>query len=81
MADTPPTDTQIKNARDVLARAALAEAGDDAPRAAMIELISMKEFGKVDEAARAAQRLNPADVELSYAISMLDRIRARYTTV
>lgn len=71
-----PTAEEIAAARDVLARAAVNDA--DAPRAALIELVTMEEFGPVVDAMRNAQTLNPANVDVSYTLSMLERLRASH---
>jgi hypothetical protein len=72
-----PTADEIAAARELLTRAASADA--DAPRAALISLVTMPEFGPVTDALRNAVMLNPADTEASYAYSMLERLRAAHT--
>jgi hypothetical protein len=72
-----PTDAELAAARDMLARAAAASA--EAPRAAMIALVTMPEFAAVIDAARTAQTLNPADTEVAYVISMMERLRLAHT--
>ena len=77
MTAAKPTDAEVAAARDLLTRAATANA--EAPRAAMIALVTMPEFGPVLEAVRKAQTLNPADSEVAYTLSMLERLRATHT--
>lgn len=72
-----PTDDEIAAARDVLTRAALATA--DAPRASLHALVTMPEYGPVVDAMRFAQSLNPGDAEVSYTLSMMERLRATHT--
>lgn len=72
-----PTAEEIAEARALLARAATD--GADAPRAAMIALVTMPELDPVLAALRNAWTLNPADAEVSYTISMLERLRATHT--
>lgn len=74
---TPPTADEIAEARALLARAAAGSA--DAPRAALIELVTMPELVPVIDALRKAQTLNPADAEVAYTLSMLERLRASHT--
>lgn len=69
-----PTAEEIADARALIARAALKDA--DAPRAALIDLVTMSEFDAVLEATRKAQTLNPANVDVGYVLSMLERLRA-----
>jgi hypothetical protein len=76
-AKTKPTADEVNAARDVLTRAATADA--PAPRAALIALVTMPEFQPVTDALRKAVMLNPADTEASYAFSMLERLRAAHT--
>lgn len=77
MADKKPTEAEIAAARELLARAATNDA--DAPRAALIALVTMPEFTVVMGALRDAFTLNMANTEAGYALSMLDRLRAAYT--
>lgn len=72
-----PTAEEIAAARELLARAATINA--DAPRAALIELVTMPQLEPVMEALRKAMTLNPADAEVSYTLSMLERLRASHT--
>lgn len=74
---TPPTADEIAEARALLARAATDSA--DAPRAAMIALVTMPELDSVLAALRNAWTLNPADAEVSYTLSMIERLRATHT--
>jgi len=74
--DTLPTEDQVAAAKAVLARAAIA--GADAPRAALIGLVTMPEYGKVADAAREALMLSPGNVELGYVLSMMERLRATH---
>jgi hypothetical protein len=69
-----PSAAEIAAARELLTRAAVADA--DAKRAVMIELVSMPEFETVAAAMRRAQALNPADTEVAYTLSMMERLRA-----
>lgn len=69
-----PTAEEIADARALIARVAAKDA--DAPQAAMIALVTMAEFDKVLEQMRKASSLNPANVDLSYTLSMMERIRA-----
>lgn len=72
-----PTDAELAAAQEVLNRAAAAKA--EAPRAAMIGLVTMPAFGAVFDAAREAHTLNLADGELSYMITMMERLRTTHT--
>lgn len=72
-----PTAEELTAARALIARAAAKDA--DAPRAALIELVTMPEYVPVIDALRKAQTLNPADAEISYTLSMLERLRASHT--
>lgn len=74
---TPPTAEEIAAARELLARAAAETA--DAPKAALIALVTLPELPPVLDALRAAQTLNPGDAEVGYAINMLERLRAAHT--
>jgi hypothetical protein len=74
-----PTAEEIATARALIARAAMKDA--DAPQAALIELVTMAEFDKVLEQMRKASTLNPANVDLSYTLSMMERIRASHAPV
>jgi hypothetical protein len=68
-----PSDHEIAAARGLLTRAAAASA--QAPRAALIGMVTMPEYGRVVDAMRNAQTLNPADAEIAYTLSMLERLR------
>lgn len=72
-----PTADEIAEARALIARAAAKDA--DAPRAALIELVTMPELEPVLAALRKAFTLNPADAEVSYTLSMIERLRATHT--
>lgn len=72
-----PTEAEIAEARAVLAAAAAPKA--DAAGKAMLALVTMPEFAAVEAAMRKAQALNAANVDLSYAISMMDRLRIAHT--
>lgn len=74
MADQQPTADEIEAARALLARAAAA--ASDEPRAALIALVTMPEYKAVIDAGRAAAALNPANVDLSYVLTMMERVRA-----
>lgn len=74
MADELPTAEEIAAARELLTRAA--STGADAARAALIAFVTMPEFGAVVEAGRAAAALNPANVDLGYVLTMMERVRA-----
>ena len=76
MTKAKPTDEEINAARALLRRAAPAE---DAAIEAMRDLVAMPEFATVETAMLEAQRLNPANTELSYAISMINRMKTTYT--
>ena len=45
----------------------------------MRDLVAMPEFATVETAMLEAQRLNPANTELSYAISMINRMKTTFT--
>jgi hypothetical protein len=75
--DTLPTDDQVAAAKALLARAAAAQA--DAPKAALIALVTMPELPPVLDALRTARDLNPADNYVGYAITMLEQLRATHT--
>jgi hypothetical protein len=62
MTTANPTDAEIAAAPDLLICAGTANA--EAPKATMIELVTMPEFGPVLEAVRKAQTFNPADSEV-----------------
>lgn len=70
-----PTEEEVAAARAVLAAA---DTTSDKPRKALVDLVASAEFGTVDAAMKKAQVLNPADVDLSYAIAMFDRLRSKY---
>ena len=72
-----PTAEQIADARATLALAATK--GADAPRAALIALVTMPELTPVLVALRKAQTLNPADADVSYTIAMIERLRVLHT--
>lgn len=72
-----PTADEIAAARATLALAATKDA--DAPRAALIQFVTMPELAPVLVALRKAQTLNPADAEVSYTLSMIERLRATHT--
>lgn len=72
-----PSEADIAAARAVLAAAATT--GADAATKAMVELVTMPEFAKVEAAMRKAQSLNPANIDLSYTVGMLDRLRIAHT--
>jgi hypothetical protein len=76
-AEKKPTAEEVAAARELLTRAATA--GAAAPRAALIALVTMPEFTPVVDAVRKAQTLNPADTEVAYTLSMLERLRAAHT--
>lgn len=76
MTKAKPTDEEITAARALLRRAAPAE---DAPLEAMRDLVAMPEFAAVDAAMIEAQRLNPANTALSYAISMFNQMKTSFT--
>ena len=69
-----PSPEDIAAARETLRRAEAATS--DEPRQAMVNLVTMPEFDVMYQAMTDAQRLNPANTELSYAIGMLARIKA-----
>lgn len=73
MTAAKPTDAEIAAARDLLTRAATADAA--APRAALIDLVTSKAFAEVERGFAAAFQLNPADTDVAYLVSMLARIR------
>ena len=76
MTKAKPTDEEINAARALLRRAAPAE---DAPLEAMRDLVAMPEFAIVETAMIDAQRLNPAQTALSYAISMFNQMKTNFT--
>lgn len=76
MTKAKPTEEEINAARALLRRAAPAE---DAPIEAMRDLVAMPEFATVDAAMIEAQRLNPANTALSYAISMFNQMKTTFT--
>ena len=73
MTTAKPTDAEVIAARETLTRAATADA--DAPRKALIELVTSKAFAEVEQGFAAAFQLNPADTDVAYVVSMLARIR------
>lgn len=77
MSDPMPTAAEVAAARELLTRAAVANA--ESPRAALIELVTMPEYGPVVDAMRRAQNLNPADAEIAYTLSMMERLRSSHT--
>lgn len=72
-----PTAEDVAKARATIAAAETADS--DPGKKALVALVSMKEFAAVDEVMRKAQALNPANIDLSYAISMIDRLRSAHT--
>lgn len=72
-----PTAEEITAARATLALAATKDA--DAPRAALIALVTMPELNPVLAALATAQALNPADADVAYTNSMLHRLIASHT--
>lgn len=72
-----PTADEIAEARALIARAAVKDA--DAPRAALITLVTMPELKPVLAALANAQALNPADADVAYTNSMLHRLIASHT--
>lgn len=72
-----PSADELAAARDVIARAAAKDA--DAPRAALIALVTMPELKPVLAALASAQALNPADADVAYTNSMLHRLIASHT--
>ena len=77
--ETTPEDLDAIRARIAADQAIIAAAEKreaDSAREALAKLVAMPEFTAVDKAMKAAQTLNPANTELSYAISMFDRLKA-----
>lgn len=75
--DTAPTAKEIAAARETLRKAEALTA--DAPRQAMLDLVALPEFATTEAAMIKAQGLNPANTELSYAISMFNRMKTQFT--
>jgi hypothetical protein len=61
----------------LLTRVATADA--NSPKAALITLVTIPEYSPVVGAMRAAQQVNPADAEIAYTLSMMERLRAAHT--
>jgi hypothetical protein len=79
LSNTEPTQEEIDAANAVLAKANLAKVDRmEAPRKAMVELVTMPEYDKVFDAMNAAFQLDPANTDVSYTMSMLARIRNSY---
>lgn len=76
--DTGPTPEAIAEAQATLNAAALIKAKDDGPRKTMIELVTDDGFNSIYDKMVAAQAVNPANVQLSYCITMMSQLKQSF---